>query len=147
LTSATTIPHNVIQCGSEKHGNRIFAARRFYENGVHVGKFTEGSNEMCLSFGGKELLVGPFEVLVGNPAAVKWIDAHGELDCLDGNFRGEVLVAGGYENGYPLFVAQALHEGGVHVGKAGPKLRGCNFGYGGKEICAVDYRVLAFVRV
>ncbi len=45
--------------------------------------------------------------------------------------------------GQPLFSARAWHEGGLHLGKAGPHLyRGCSISYGGGEVQLDTYEVL-----
>lgn len=50
----------------------------------------------------------------------------------------------GYEgDGAPLFAARAWHEGGLHLGKAGPHLfRGAAISYAGAEITMDTYEVL-----
>jgi len=51
--------------------------------------------------------------------------------------------AGGRDtNGQALYVCAASHNGGRHPGKVNASLRGCNFGYGGREITARNYMVL-----
>jgi hypothetical protein len=49
-------------------------------------------------------------------------------------------VAGGEENGHPLYVCRGSYNGGIHPGKivAG----NCNIGFGGQEIVLQQYRVL-----
>ncbi|KAL6059295.1 Carbohydrate-binding module family 12 protein [Balamuthia mandrillaris] len=45
------------------------------------------------------------------------------------------LVAGYEADGRtPLYIARKPHEGGVHLGKAGPHLKDCHFAFGGREL-------------
>jgi len=53
-------------------------------------------------------------------------------------------IAGGGENGRPLFICRAAHEGGLHPGKVVG--RNCNFGWGGREILSERYEVLVLAR-
>lgn len=42
-------------------------------------------------------------------------------------------IEGGRENGHPLYISRVYYKGGLHVGKASPRLGGCVIGWGGKE--------------
>ena len=49
-------------------------------------------------------------------------------------------VAGGSENGHPLFICHASNGGGLHPGKV--VAPNCNIGYGGQEVTVPQYEVL-----
>lgn len=63
---------------------------------------------------------GTYEILLGNPNSVRWVDGHGRLNLQS---LGARPVEGGYEaNGTPLFIAQASIKGSIQPGKISEKL-------------------------
>ena len=49
-------------------------------------------------------------------------------------------MVGGHEaDGTKMYVARVKHEGGVHMGKVRPAFGGCNYSWGGKELCSGEY--------
>lgn len=117
--------------GGWEPGRTLYVCRGWYRRGMHPGKIV-GSN--CnIGWGGSEVLLYHYEVLVGDNSEVSWVDAsYGGVP--DG------AVSGGYEPGRPyLYICRAYHEGwqpGKLVGE------NCNFGYGGAELLSPNYQVL-----
>ncbi len=117
--------------GGWEPGRTLYVCRGWYRGGMHPGKIV-GSN--CnIGWGGDEVLLDPYEVLVGDNGAVRWVDAsYGGVPA--GAFSG------GWEPGRPnLYVCRAYHEGwqpGKLVGQ------NCNIGYGGDELLYAHYQVL-----
>ncbi|ORX93510.1 hypothetical protein K493DRAFT_338247 [Basidiobolus meristosporus CBS 931.73] len=74
----------------------------------------------------------------GNPhqPAFDWIYASG------GSIPPNAVQGGVEADGKPLFIARQFYQGGLHIGKAAPHLKGIAIGYGGKEISLKDYYVL-----
>jgi hypothetical protein len=60
----------------------------------------------------------------------------------NGEIPFNALVAGYEEDGTPLYVARAEHEGGQHPGKTSKPLGAIHFGYAGQEVSKRDYEVL-----
>jgi len=124
------VPAGAIVGGSEP-GRVLYICHGWYQGGLHPGKIV-GAN--CnIGWGGREILLNSYEVLVGNPGRVQWIDAsHG--------FVPEGAISGGYEPGRPnLYICRATHHG-WHPGKIVGQ--NCNFGYGGNEIVSPYYQVM-----
>ncbi|KAF8520393.1 carbohydrate-binding module family 12 protein [Hysterangium stoloniferum] len=72
----------------------------------------------------------------GPRGPVGWILVHGR------NIPQGAIV-GGEENGLPIYIARAFHEGSVQVGKAGSQFeKGAVIGYGHKEIQLDTYEIL-----
>ncbi|MRG96973.1 DUF3421 domain-containing protein [Polyangium spumosum] len=124
------VPPGAIPGGSEP-GRILYICHGWYQGGLHPGKIV-GAN--CnIGWGGREVLLNAYEVLVGDQWRVQWIDAsHGVVP--------EGAVSGGYEPGRPnLYICRAQYRGwqpGKIVGE------NCNFGYGGEEKLSVYYQVL-----
>ncbi|KAJ3079612.1 hypothetical protein HK102_003665 [Quaeritorhiza haematococci] len=139
LTTGNEVPANAIPGGAEKDGEPLYIARAFIEHGVHIGKIGRHMTNANIPYGGKEVSVSTYEVLVGDQNAVRWVDRSGALVT-----DGLNLVEGGREpNGSPLYIAQAAYKGGVHPGKAGAAFKkGAMIPYGGDEEHVLNYRVL-----
>ncbi|KAK9760576.1 hypothetical protein K7432_015265 [Basidiobolus ranarum] len=74
----------------------------------------------------------------GNPQhpALDWVYASG------GSIPPNAVQGGVETDGKPLFIARQFYQGGLHIGKAAPHLKGIAIGFGGKEISLKDYYVL-----
>lgn len=124
------VPHSAIIGGWET-GRTLYVCRGWYRGGMHPGKIV-GSN--CnIGWGGKEVLLDPYQVLVGDNRYVRWVDAsNGGVPA--GAFSG------GYEPGRAhLYVCRVSYKG-LHPGKIVGS--NCNIGYGGKERLFSQYQVL-----
>lgn len=116
--------------------------RAVQEGGVHPGKIFGG--RCNVGWAGKELVFDEYQVLIARQDAFWHIPATENMDL------SRALV-GGYEaKGAPLDVCIAHHvtgwailkqDHGRHPGKYA--LGKCNFGFGGKELVADDFFVLA----
>lgn len=63
-----------------------------------------------------------YEILLGDMRGLKWVQTGNTLNVAS---LGATPVEGGYENdGTPLYVARAYHNGAKHPGKASAKLDG-----------------------
>jgi len=138
LTQGTNIPQGAIEGGREKGGDVLYIARAYYEGGLHLGKagrhFRKGA---VIGYGGKEVEVDTFEVLLGDPRAVKWVAVNSN------EFQVNRLVEGGKEkDGTPLQIAQAYYKGGTHPGKYNKGFGGACIAYGGKEEIVQQFQVL-----
>jgi len=72
----------------------------------------------------------------GPKAPTTWVLVHGK------NIPKGAII-GGEEDGQPIYVARAFHEGSVQVGKAGPQFeKGAVIGYGHHEIHLDTYEIL-----
>lgn len=68
-------------------------------------------------------------------AQMSWVSAQG------GVIPSGAIKAGHEADGRDLYICRALYERGVHVGKVGASLRGCNIGFGGREVTIASYEV------
>nr|KAJ3402462.1 hypothetical protein HK105_004281 [Polyrhizophydium stewartii] len=142
-TTGNAIPANAIQGGEEADGQPLYIARGWIEVSRN---WWDGAR---ISYGGKEITVRDYEILIGSLSAIRWVPARGPLRVE--NFQ-ETFIEGGREaSGEPLFVARAKivprgeSRPGVHPGKAGPGLT-CHVAYGGEERMFEQYEVLVLNR-
>ncbi|KAJ1560659.1 hypothetical protein HK405_006338 [Cladochytrium tenue] len=141
LTEGNNVPPNAIQIGTDGDGSPLFAGRAYHENGIQIGKVGHKFG-MYIPYGGREVPVHRYQVLCGNPNAIRSVNSQGfaNLQAL-----GCRVVEGGHESdGTPLYVAVADVPGrGSQPGKAGPKINGANYPWGGKEHTSPAYRLIA----
>jgi hypothetical protein len=99
---------------------------------MHTGKVRPGFTGCYVGWGGKELSLNPYEVLIAGPFNKLPVQNY-NLGSGNIPFRlGPVL--GGFEvGGEPLYVCLAAFNNGQHPGKTRPALGGCNIGWGGGE--------------
>ncbi|KAJ3483283.1 hypothetical protein NLI96_g6428 [Meripilus lineatus] len=142
LTEGHNIPQGAL-VGGEEDGRPIYIARAFHKGSMQVGKaaphFKKGAT---VGYAHNEIDFGTYEILLGNPNSVRWVDGHGRLNLQS---LGARPVEGGYEaNGTPLFIAQASIKGSIQPGKISEKLDRAFIPYGGDEKEAKDYRILCY---
>lgn len=58
------LPYGAIAMGREQDGTRLYVARAEYAGGLHVGKVRPPYVAAEIPYGGKEIAVTPYEVLV-----------------------------------------------------------------------------------
>jgi len=142
LAHGKQIPQGAIVAG-EDSGHQLYVARAFQDGGLQLGKasnwFSKGA---VIGYDNEEIQLDTYEILIGNPQAIQWVDVIGDFNP---NNVGARLVDGGKENdGTPLFIAQAPINGSLTPGKIRQGLGGAFVPYGGKEHKVKEYRVLAY---
>ncbi|TFK89702.1 carbohydrate-binding module family 12 protein [Polyporus arcularius HHB13444] len=143
LVDGKNIPTNIAIPGGEENGEPHYICRGFHE--VKIGKasnhFQKGG---VIGYAHEEIHLPKFEVLVGDPRAVRWIDWEGRVDL---ERLGARPVEGGREaDGTPLFIAQAHHHDAIVPGKCGPKLKAAFIPYGNTEKEKKEYRILCYAQ-
>lgn len=115
----------------------LYACRAPYANGIALGKVSPKIGACDISYGGKEIRIPQYQVLVGGP--YRWVAPP----------PGQIppgAVQGGNDSppgSAPLFVCQANHNGGYHPGKTRADWNVCHIGWGGTEYRVPSYAVLA----
>jgi len=140
LNKGRHIPDNAI-VGGKEHGKNLYICRAFHEGSLQIGKASPVFNEGgVIGYKHHEIAVGTYEILVGEPDAVYWVESSGTIDL--NNFKNLALVEGGREDdGTPLYVVQAPYHDALHPGKASTKLPGAFIPYDGSEKEVKQYRV------
>ncbi|KAK4688596.1 hypothetical protein P7C73_g1516, partial [Tremellales sp. Uapishka_1] len=136
------LPEDVLPIGHEADGAVLYAARAWWEGGVHLGKAAQ--HNASLSFGGQEHLIDTYEVLCGplNQGVIRWMNFHHGSNA---RVEGWQPVEGGRESdGTALLVAKGDYENGVHPGKCLINDDHACVGWGGGELWVRPFQVLAY---
>lgn len=142
LAQGRNIPQGAIP-GGEENGQPIYICRAFHEGSLQVGKASPNLKEgAAIGYGHKEINLPTYEILLGDPRAVRWVNFRGRLDLQE--LAARPVEAGRESNGTPLYVAQCHHDNGVHPGKISEKLNSAFIPYGGTEKEVKEYRVLCY---
>lgn len=142
-------PGNAVD-GGEEPGRKLGVCRAEAPNGWHPGKLIDG--RCSIGFGGKEVPLTSFQVLVQQaapvarieipvpgapvvPLVISWVPKAAPIAA---PLRS--VMAGG-EPGRLLGICRAAHQNGVHPGKLiGDR---CSIGWGGAEVMLEQYEVMA----
>ena len=131
MRAGEPIPANAVVGGSQYNPNSVFyICRANYRGSLQPGKFLGGNCN--IGWGGREIIKQHFEILVSRKP-LTWVEgSYGNIP--------HHAIAGGQENGNPLFICQADYENGTYPGKIIGN--NCNFGWGGQELMTPHYNVL-----
>jgi hypothetical protein len=134
------VPPAAVKAGGEASPGQqsLYVCRAVYKGGLHPGKVRSAFKACNITFGGKELPVADYQVLVGNNFA--WVGGR------DGYVPQQAYQAGidSPPHDKPLYIcrAPALSHGGSHPGKLRSDFTGCKIGYAGDEETVNSYEVL-----
>ncbi len=133
--SGGSIPDGAVAQGHENNGESLWVCRANYNGGVHPGKVRAAFGGANIPYGGREVKVLEYEVLMD---AGVWVADSG------GKIPPGAAPWGHEANGEALFVARAAHLNGgdLHPGKIRGEFGAANIPYGGKEIKMIIYEVL-----
>ncbi|KAH9924314.1 carbohydrate-binding module family 12 protein [Epithele typhae] len=144
LIDGKDIPTNIAIAGGQEHGQPHYICRAFHEGSLQIGKaspiFEKGG---VIGYAHKEFHMPKFEVLVGDPRAIRWIDMEGRFD--PEKLGGARPVEGGREaDGTPLYVAQGMYNNAIIPGKCSTHLSAAFVPYAQGEKEVKHYRVLCW---
>ncbi|XP_063229579.1 uncharacterized protein LOC134534858 isoform X2 [Bacillus rossius redtenbacheri] len=130
--SGGSVPPHAVPGGFDNE--QLYVARAQHEGALIPGKLIPSHGVCYVPWGGQEHGKPEYQVLVGCEPA--WVPAAG------GQLPQGALPAGETEEGEPLFVGRANHEGTITVGKVQPSHSVCYIPYGGMEIGYPEYEVM-----
>jgi hypothetical protein len=85
-----------------------------------------------------------FEVLIGDPRAIRWVACRKKLNVQELN---ATPVEGGTiaKDGTSLYLTRVRYDGGVHAAKVAEYFPGSYLGFGGKEVTVdVSHRLMVW---
>ena len=125
------VPDGAIVGGQD--GEPIYIARARFNGALIPGKLVPSHGVCYVAWSGTENPVSDYEVLCGQGGS--WIPTSGDA------IPATALPGGETEDGEPLFIGRAQHEGTLTVGKVQPS-QGCVYiPYGGSELRYEEYEV------
>lgn len=129
--SGGEIPPGAIVGGQD--GEPIYIARARFNGALIPGKLVPSHQVCYVPWAGTENPVSEYEVLCGSGGS--WIPTSGDA------IPGTAMPAGETEEGEPLFIGRAAHEGTLTLGKVQPS-HGCVYiPYGGNELRFQEYEI------
>jgi len=140
-----SLPDDALPIGREADGQFLYAARSWWQGGLHLGKAgAHLINHASIPYGGGEHGLDIYEILCGpsDPSLIKWMTfRHGERAMVE----GWMPVEGGREkDGTPLLLAKGEYENGEHPGKCLIGDDHACVGWGGGELWVRPFQILAF---
>lgn len=128
--------------GTTCDGDELHLARGPTDEELTPGKLHIGHEDAYLSYGGDELTFSEYEVL-SNVGCVdlEWINACG------GAVPIGAIEGGTCNEGQPIYIARAPHEGDIVPGKLVPRCNAAFVPWGGQEHMYEEYEVLCIKAV
>ncbi|KAJ6636014.1 Natterin-3 [Pseudolycoriella hygida] len=130
----TRISTKAVQGGRDTDGSVIYVGRASYKGVFLPAKIIPSKNACYVAYGGAELFVENFEVLIGDKD-FKWESAS------DGRIAVGA-VATGKDGNEEIFVGRVPFQNSLTVGKVHPSHRCIYFPYNGREERSSNYEVL-----
>ncbi|XP_053605349.1 uncharacterized protein LOC128672313 [Plodia interpunctella] len=136
-TSAQSLADRAVVAGYEGHdGSPLWVIRARFEGDLIPGKLAIKHRSAYVPWGGKENPVQNFEVCCARPETVRWIESR------DGNVPPNGIAAGNTDQGEPLYVGRAKHQGSLTPGKIQQSHKVLYISFAGQEIPHTVYEVL-----
>ncbi|MGK0289669.1 MAG: hypothetical protein ACI86H_001115 [bacterium] len=127
-------PRNAVRGGYER-GKTLYICRAFHSGAYHPGKIGSGFSGCNIGWGGREIQKPHYQVLTGKRFYWKYNNRS--------RYRsGYNNFVAGREKGQPLYICRAYYRGGKHPGKYRSGFRGCNIGWGGREVTVQRFEIL-----
>ena len=131
--SGGNVPKGTYATGEEGYGPLLYSCRAQFEGGLHPGKVRPKLGGCHIPYGGKEIIINYYEVLVASPV---WVPGVGD------KMEPRAIKTGKEAYGPALYSCRAKFERGTQPGKIRPGFGGCMVPYGGKEMLVKTYEVL-----
>jgi len=139
-TSLSNIPFDAIVGGYEANGQYLYLCDANYAGGIHPGKTRPGFNACDISYGGSEVYISNYRVLVPN-----WISFSGAVSSICGYCSGTPIpISTGYDtDGTPLYICRVEYNGAWIPGKIRTNGNACDIGVGSRELFpSANYELL-----
>ena len=140
-----SVPNNALPFGTDGDGGPTLYPCRAYLNGdegYQLGKVRPGFSGCDIPYGGSEQSFPYYQVLTTSlPLRTQSVDSASPPTSATRG-RNAALVGGYDTDGAPLYVCQALFNGGLTPGKTRSNWTACHVSWGGQEHVVSSYSVL-----
>ncbi|KAM8713885.1 hypothetical protein ACLKA7_014102 [Drosophila subpalustris] len=128
-------PPNAVRSGTTRTGEPLYVGRGHYANSLSVGKVHPSHGCLYIPFGGQEVRINTYEVLIYQQQDV-WVPANPSFT------PPGAVIAGHDSDRTPIYAGRAMHEGEMLPAKVVPS-KGCAYVcFGGYEFQKPTYEVL-----
>lgn len=128
------LPANAVIAGNDADGSPIYIGRTYHEGDQLPVKIVPSRQNAYVSYGGQEVHVSNYEVLVGH--GFQWVGS------ASGHTPDGAVSTGNLASGEPVFVGRAHFQGSLTPGKV-HRSHGCLYiPFGGQEHRIDSYEVL-----
>ncbi|XP_045496696.1 uncharacterized protein LOC123695046 [Colias croceus] len=135
--SQRSIPMGALRVGNDADGEPIYAGRAHHSGDLLPAKVIPAKNVAYVCYGGEEVLVDQFEVLV--PAMFSWQFATG------GSVPPGAVEAGVTADGEKLYYGRVTHDGCTTPGKIQESHGVCYYPFDGEERSSAEYEALVLM--
>lgn len=118
-----SVPFGAVRGGTDVGGQPLYMCSASYAGGLHPGKLRAQFGACYISYGGLEIAVKRYTVLVPNWLQFPSNSAEPTFD----------FQTGTDSDGTPLYTCRARFKDGIHPGKYLRSIDRCNFGWGEEE--------------
>ncbi|XP_058810749.1 uncharacterized protein LOC131675688 isoform X2 [Phymastichus coffea] len=134
MSAGMPVPESAVVGGMDIDGATIYVGRALHDGDMLPAKVIPEKNVAYVCHGGHEIAKHVFEVLTKSD--FHWVFAS------SGHIPPNAVIAGQTQDGEPLYVGRAMHEGSQTIGKV-QQSHGCLYiPFDGQEISHRDYEVL-----
>jgi len=130
-----SVPPNAVRAGNTCNGEPLYVGRGHHCNSLTVGKIHPSHGCLYIPFGGQEVRLNSYEVLITQPRD-NWVGATPSYT------PPGAVVAGHDSDRAVIYVGRALHEGEMLPAKVIPSKMCAYVCYGGYEINKHNFEVL-----
>lgn len=134
-SSGGSVVQNALVGGRTINGEPLYIGRAHYAGSLTPGKIHTSHGCLYFSYGGKEISMRQYEVLVSNPRT--WIRCQ-----IGGPLPPNLVHAGQDSDGHVIYVGRAYHQGDQIPAKVIPSKRAAYISYNGEEISVHEYELL-----
>lgn len=138
LSAGQRAPDNAVVGGQEADGTPLLLIRAPQGKALVPGKYNSATGQAYIPWGGNELEVKKYEILVVDrtppapapapaPTSPEWVPVD------TSNNAAAAVAAGTSPDGTPSFLIRALFQGDIIPGKFNPKAKSAYVPWGGKE--------------
>ncbi|XP_031620100.1 uncharacterized protein LOC116338776 isoform X3 [Contarinia nasturtii] len=135
-SSSGHVPAEAVCAGNQSNGEPLYVGRAHVEGSLSTGKIHPSHNCIYVPFNGAEHSVSVYEVLVAQKRCT-WVPSTLHSPLPEG-----ALLAGHDQDGSPMYIGRAFHEGDQIPAKVIPSKNATYICYGGHEILKDSFDVL-----
>ncbi|EDW47654.1 uncharacterized protein LOC6608927 isoform X1 [Drosophila sechellia] len=134
-SSSGGVPPNAVRSGTTRTGEPLYVGRGHHAGSLTVGKVHPSHGCLYIPFGGQEVRINTYEVLIKQQHDV-WVPASPSFT------PPGAVIAGHDSDRTPIYAGRAMHEGEMLPAKVVPSKGTAYVCFGGYEFQKLSYEVL-----